>query len=196
MYRDDRDSTEGPARDDRRMSLQPGGAGDVERAANDEYGVSRDTIEARLPKSKPGAFTLLLIDNRSKRATRVDVRPMTVEAILRAGGDKPSLLSAFLRAALVNAALKIDPDFEVVDATAPLERAHLLDRRRSEKPAEKPRLPNWMRRRDDGWEDHGQGLAEYALVIALIAIIAIIGLLFLGSQVSTTLSIVGESLNV
>ena len=45
-------------------------------------------------------------------------------------------------------------------------------------------------RRDEG----GQGLAEYALILALIAMIAIVALLFLGSQVSTALSKVGGAL--
>ena len=34
-------------------------------------------------------------------------------------------------------------------------------------------------------DDEGQGLAEYALILALIAIVAIIALISLGSQVST-----------
>jgi pilus assembly protein Flp/PilA len=41
--------------------------------------------------------------------------------------------------------------------------------------------------------DQGQGLAEYALILALIAIVAIIALIFLGGQVSTILSTVGNS---
>ena len=41
--------------------------------------------------------------------------------------------------------------------------------------------------------DDGQGLAEYALILALIAIVAIVALIFLGSQVSTILSTVGNS---
>jgi Flp pilus assembly pilin Flp len=40
----------------------------------------------------------------------------------------------------------------------------------------------------------GQGLAEYALILALIAIVAIVALIFLGSQISDKLSIVGGSL--
>ena len=40
----------------------------------------------------------------------------------------------------------------------------------------------------------GQGLAEYALILALIAIIAIVALLFLGSQISDILSTVGSSI--
>jgi pilus assembly protein Flp/PilA len=46
-------------------------------------------------------------------------------------------------------------------------------------------------RRDD---EEGQGLAEYALILALIAIIAIVALIFLGGQVSTILSKVGASI--
>ncbi len=42
-------------------------------------------------------------------------------------------------------------------------------------------------------DDEGQGLAEYALILALIAIVAIIALIFLGSQVSTILNKVGSS---
>jgi len=40
----------------------------------------------------------------------------------------------------------------------------------------------------------GQGLAEYALILALIAIVAIIALIFLGGQISDILSHVGESM--
>jgi pilus assembly protein Flp/PilA len=42
-------------------------------------------------------------------------------------------------------------------------------------------------------EEDGQGLAEYALILALIAIVAIIALIFLGGQVSKILSNVGNS---
>ena len=43
-------------------------------------------------------------------------------------------------------------------------------------------------------ETDGQGLAEYALILALIAIIAIIALMFLGSQISDKLSVIGNAL--
>jgi pilus assembly protein Flp/PilA len=43
-------------------------------------------------------------------------------------------------------------------------------------------------------DEDGQGLAEYALILALIAIVAIIALIFLGGQVSTILSTVGASI--
>ena len=40
----------------------------------------------------------------------------------------------------------------------------------------------------------GQGLAEYALILALIAIIAIVALVFLGGQTSKILSSLGNSI--
>ena len=43
-------------------------------------------------------------------------------------------------------------------------------------------------------DDAGQGLAEYALILALIAIVAIVALLFLGSQISSKLSVIGNEL--
>jgi pilus assembly protein Flp/PilA len=43
-------------------------------------------------------------------------------------------------------------------------------------------------------DEDGQGLAEYALILALIAIVAIVALIFLGGQVSTILSNVGSSI--
>ena len=44
-----------------------------------------------------------------------------------------------------------------------------------------------------GSED-GQGLAEYALILALIAIVAIVALLFLGEQISSILFDVGNNI--
>lgn len=43
-------------------------------------------------------------------------------------------------------------------------------------------------------EDEGQGLTEYALILALIAIVAIVALQILGGKVSDVLSTVGSSL--
>jgi pilus assembly protein Flp/PilA len=43
-------------------------------------------------------------------------------------------------------------------------------------------------------DEDGQGLAEYALILALIAIVAIVALIFLGSQISSKLSIVGSAI--
>lgn len=41
--------------------------------------------------------------------------------------------------------------------------------------------------------NRGQGLAEYALILALIAIIAITALIFLGGQIDDILRTVGSS---
>jgi pilus assembly protein Flp/PilA len=43
-------------------------------------------------------------------------------------------------------------------------------------------------------DERGQGLAEYALILALIAIVAIVALLFMGSQVSSKMSVIGSQL--
>jgi pilus assembly protein Flp/PilA len=42
--------------------------------------------------------------------------------------------------------------------------------------------------------EDGQGLAEYALILALIAIVSIVALLFMGNQVSDKLSVIGGQL--
>ena len=42
--------------------------------------------------------------------------------------------------------------------------------------------------------DDGQGLAEYALILAFIAVVAILAITFLGTQISEILSAVGEAI--
>ena len=47
----------------------------------------------------------------------------------------------------------------------------------------------------EAWQEvDGQGLAEYALILALIAIVAIVALIFMGQQVSSKLSIIGSTI--
>ena len=54
------------------------------------------------------------------------------------------------------------------------------------------RLADTVRR---AWrESDGQGLAEYALILALIAMIAIVALIFMGQQVSNKLSVIGSTI--
>ena len=48
--------------------------------------------------------------------------------------------------------------------------------------------------RTDPDREGGQGLAEYALILALIAIIAIVALIFLGNNINTILSDVGNTI--
>jgi Flp pilus assembly pilin Flp len=43
--------------------------------------------------------------------------------------------------------------------------------------------------------DEGQGLAEYALILALIAVVCIVGTAFFGQQVNDTLSIIGSTID-
>jgi pilus assembly protein Flp/PilA len=43
-------------------------------------------------------------------------------------------------------------------------------------------------------DDEGQGLVEYALIIALISVVAIVALQLIGTRASTKLSAAGASL--
>ena len=43
-------------------------------------------------------------------------------------------------------------------------------------------------------DERGQGLAEYALILALIAVLAIAAVTFLGGQINGILSSVGKSI--
>ena len=43
-------------------------------------------------------------------------------------------------------------------------------------------------------DEHGQGLAEYALILALIAVVVIASVIFLGNNVSSVMSTVGTSI--
>jgi pilus assembly protein Flp/PilA len=40
--------------------------------------------------------------------------------------------------------------------------------------------------------EEGQGLAEYALILALIAILAVVSLLFVGGNLNNLLSVIGS----
>jgi len=42
-------------------------------------------------------------------------------------------------------------------------------------------------------DERGQGLAEYALILALIVVLSIVALVFLGTQISTILSTIADS---
>jgi Flp pilus assembly pilin Flp len=44
------------------------------------------------------------------------------------------------------------------------------------------------------WSNRGQGLAEYALILSLIAILAVSALLFLSGRIGTILSTIGARL--
>ena len=52
-------------------------------------------------------------------------------------------------------------------------------------------IRGWVHRRDE----QGASLVEYALLLALIAVVSIVALHFLGSSVNNTLNNVGASVN-
>jgi pilus assembly protein Flp/PilA len=55
-------------------------------------------------------------------------------------------------------------------------------------------LQRWLRARFvAGGESTGQGLTEYALLLALIAVVAIAALLFLGTSISNILNAIGNT---
>lgn len=56
-------------------------------------------------------------------------------------------------------------------------------------------LVNPIRNRWQRRDEVGASLVEYALLLALIAVVAIVALHFLGGAVSNTLNSVGSSLN-
>ncbi len=45
------------------------------------------------------------------------------------------------------------------------------------------------------WDSRGQSLAEYALIVTLIVIVALVALTFFGSQIQDVLSIIAEQIN-
>jgi pilus assembly protein Flp/PilA len=63
-------------------------------------------------------------------------------------------------------------------------------RRGANQPRSTIDMVDFLLRRDED----GQGLAEYALILALIAIIAIAALIFLGGQISEILSTIGAQI--
>jgi Flp pilus assembly pilin Flp len=44
-------------------------------------------------------------------------------------------------------------------------------------------------------EEDGQGLAEYALILGLIAVVAIVSLIFLGDTVADLMSMIGNTID-
>ena len=54
-------------------------------------------------------------------------------------------------------------------------------------------LANWIRARVD--DEQGASLVEYALLVALIAVVCILAITFLGSSASSKFSSVGDAIN-
>ena len=81
-------------------------------------------------------------------------------------------------------------------APAPRLRSNAVENGRSSKGKEvitqMMLVQNWLQSLLD--REEGQGLAEYALILALIAIIAIAALIFLGTQISSILAQIGKQI--
>jgi Flp pilus assembly pilin Flp len=45
-----------------------------------------------------------------------------------------------------------------------------------------------------GRSERGQGLAEYALILALIVVVAVVALVFLGTNISSILSTIAKNI--
>ena len=44
-------------------------------------------------------------------------------------------------------------------------------------------------------EEEGQGLAEYALILGLIAVVAIVSMIFLGDTIADLMSMIGDTID-
>ena len=122
----------------------------------------------------------------------MNVAPLTIDTILRSNRRDRPLLVGWLIENLVEAVHKIAPDF-APEPRVPL-RPSRLTAQVDEVSAARRRGPlaRWVRRLDG--DEQGQGLAEYALILAQVAVLAIVALLFLGSQIADTLSRIGASI--
>lgn len=136
-----------------------------------------------------------MIDNVTGKATRVDVRPLKLEMMLKTNRRDRPLLIGYLLISLVEAARRLWPEFLPASTERQPLTGYPLQKHEPEGPTV-PFLPRWRRRLQFRIEDDddGQGLVEYALILALIAIIAIVALIFLGGQIAAILSGVGASI--
>lgn len=53
----------------------------------------------------------------------------------------------------------------------------------------------WLTEHRPADEERGQGLAEYALILALIAVVAILSLIFLGDTINELMSFIGSTVS-
>lgn len=135
-------------------------------------------------------------DNETGRLDEVDFRTVqetmavTVEGIMRSPRRDRPLMAGLLLAGMVETAQRLVPDF------APLERRHPLTHPPIEikgqglaVPAD--RRPRWLRIRQDS---ESQSLVEYALILALVSIVAISVLMVIGANLTALLSRIGASI--
>ena len=56
-------------------------------------------------------------------------------------------------------------------------------------------VARWFASIGPGNDEEGQGLAEYALILALIAIVAILALIFLGDTINDLMDLIGNTID-
>jgi Flp pilus assembly pilin Flp len=130
-------------------------------------------------------------DTRTGSEITLDFWPTTLEHMLKSDPRHQRVFLGAIFDALHRTVRELIPTF------APAERRKPLMAQRElvgDMPAAVPWRPRWRRRADLTEDDAGQGLAEYALILALIAVVAIVVLLFLGGTVSELLSSIGQSI--
>jgi Flp pilus assembly pilin Flp len=164
------------------------------RPADDEPRVS-SALAARLSDIKsqrvPSRVELVMRDTRTGAELVVDVWPTTLEIILKSAPRHQRMFVGAIFDALHRSVRELIPDFTPAERRKPLmAQQELL----GDMPAAIPWRPRWRRRADLTEDDAGQGLAEYALILTLVAIVAIVALLFLGGTVSELLSSIGQSI--
>ena len=76
-------------------------------------------------------------------------------------------------------------------ATGSVDRIH----HRSDRRTRLSVVVRWLTELRPADGEDGQGLAEYALILALIAIVAILSLIFLGDTINTLMSNIGETID-
>ncbi len=128
-------------------------------------------------------------DRQTGESVPVDFGPATLETILRSPAREHRLVLGHLRESLARAVSSLWPEFRPLPLDEP--EPIVLD----EWPVEAVGwTPRW-RRFKERWEDRtGQGLVEYSLILALIVIVSIVVVAFLGQTVSAIISNVGESI--
>lgn len=95
-----------------------------------------------------------MIDNVTRKAARVDVRPLTIEGILRATLRDRSLATGYLWTQILATAKRLWPDFEQ-DGPEPLKVYPTSARPKPEVPA-KPFKARWRRVQANEEEDEDE----------------------------------------
>jgi hypothetical protein len=135
------------------------GTADVRRTPDDEPGVGSEAAKGhslRKPQPERGRFSLLLIDNETGKATRVNVYPLRLDTTLRSGQLDRRLGVGWVMMQMVEAAKRLWPEFMPDEEPPKLDGYPLLERHPDEGPSV-PFTPIWRRWRwnmDDD-EDHG-----------------------------------------